>query len=50
MYLIYYYKKFNTSYLSDSCIVFILKLESVSKNKIFGLKITEFVILDTFMK
>ena len=28
----------NTSYLTDSCIVFTLKMESVSKNTIFGLK------------
>ena len=58
----------NTSYLTDSYIGFTLKMESVSKNTIFGLKmmvknyfeippcgkmiifITEFVILDTFMK
>mgnify|MGYP001443297352 CR=1 FL=1 len=29
---------FNTSYLTDSYIVFTLKMESVSKNTIFGLK------------
>ena len=29
----------NTSYLIDSCIVFTLKMESVSKNTIFGLKV-----------
>ena len=29
----------NTPYLTDSCIVFTLKMESVSKNTIFGLKI-----------
>ena len=29
----------NTSYLTDSYIVFTLKMESVSKNTIFGLKI-----------
>ena len=54
----------NTSYLTDSCIFFTLKMESVPQNTIFGLKmmvksglgkkmvifITEFVILDTFMK
>ena len=28
----------NTSYLTDSYIVFTLKMESVSKNTIFGLK------------
>ena len=28
----------NTSYLTDSCIIFALKMESVSKNTIFGLK------------
>ena len=54
------------SYLTDSYIGFTLKMESVSKNTIFGLKmmvksgleslhagkffITEFVILGTFMK
>ena len=44
------------SYLTDSYIVFTLKIESVSKNTIFGQKIsmvvfiTEFVILGTFMK
>ena len=44
------------SYLTDSYIGFTLKMESVSKNTIFGLKmmvivisITEFVILVTFM-
>ena len=56
---------FNTSYLTDSYIGFTLKVEFVTKNTIFGLKmmvknslpcgkiiifITEFVILDTFMK
>ena len=30
--------RLNTSYLTDSYIVFILKMESVSKIKIFGLK------------
>ena len=30
--------KLNTSYLTDSYIVFTLKMESVSKNTIFGLK------------
>ena len=30
----------NTSYLTDSYIVFTLKMESVSKNLIFGLKMT----------
>ena len=30
---------FNTSYLTDSYIVFTLKIESVYKNTIFGLKI-----------
>ena len=30
--------EFNTSYLTDSYIVFTLKMESVSKNTIFGLK------------
>ena len=30
-------KFFNTSYLTDSYIVFTLKMESVSKNTIFGL-------------
>ena len=29
---------FNTSYLTDSYIVFTLKMESVSKNTFFGLK------------
>ena len=29
---------FNMSYLTDSCIIFTLKMESVSKNTIFGLK------------
>ena len=29
---------FNTSYLTDSYIIFALKMESVSKNTIFGLK------------
>ena len=29
---------FNTSYLTDLCIVSILKMESVTKNTIFGLK------------
>ena len=29
---------FNSSYLTDSYIVFTLKMESVSKNTIFGLK------------
>ena len=32
---------FNTSYLTDSFIIFPLKIESVSKNIIFGLKMTE---------
>ena len=32
---------FNTSYLTDSYIVFTLKMESVSKNTIFGLKMRE---------
>ena len=31
----------NTSYLTASYIVFTLKMESVSKNTIFGLKMTE---------
>ena len=30
--------KLNTSYLTESYIVFTLKMESVSKNTIFGLK------------
>ena len=30
---------FNMSYLTDSCIAFSLKMESVSKSTIFGLKI-----------
>ena len=30
--------RLNTSYLTDSYIVFTLKMESVSKNTIFGLK------------
>ena len=29
----------NTSYMTDSYIVFILKMESVSKNIVFGLKL-----------
>ena len=33
-----YFKSFNTSYLTDSYIVFTLKMESVSKNTVFGLK------------
>ena len=32
-------KKFNTSYLIDSYIPLTLKMESVSKNTIFGLKL-----------
>jgi hypothetical protein len=32
------YLSFNTSYLTDSYIVFTLKMESVSKITIFGLK------------
>ena len=32
------YFHFNTSYLTDSYIIFTLKMESVSKNTIFGLK------------
>ena len=64
-------KPLNMSSLTDSYIVFTLKMESVSKNTIFGLKmmvksglekiilkslmrqvisITEFMILDTYMK
>ena len=31
-------KEINTSYLTDSYIIFSLKMESVSKNTIFGLK------------
>ena len=31
-------KLVNTSYLTDSCIIFTLKIESVSKITIFGLK------------
>ena len=31
-------KPFSTSYLTDSYIIFTLKMESVSKNAIFGLK------------
>ena len=44
MKLIYNFKKaivfydLNTSYLTDSCIDFTLKMESVSKMTIFGLK------------
>ena len=60
------FQTINTSYLTDSCIDFTLKMESVSKNTIFGLKmtvksglekfilkslqITEFMILGTFIK
>ena len=32
-------KAINTSYLTDSCIGFTLKMESVTKSTIFGLKI-----------
>ena len=43
----------NTSYLTDSYIVFTLKMESVSKNTIFDLKMmvkSGLVILGTFVK
>ena len=33
-----WYKSVNTSYLTDSYIIFTLKMESVSKATIFGLK------------
>ena len=33
-----YFTLINTSYLTESYIVFTLKMESVSKNTIFGLK------------
>ena len=55
----YFFIQFNTSYLTDLYIVFTLKMESVFKNTIFGLKMMEkiilkslheFVILGTFMK
>ena len=35
---IYNHFLFNMSYLTESCIVFTLKMESVPKNSIFGLK------------
>ena len=33
-----FFSKINTSYLTESYIVFTLKMESISKNTIFGLK------------
>ena len=38
LFLLELISSFNTSYLTDSYIVFTLKTESVSKNTIFGLK------------
>ena len=35
----YDFQKLNTSYLTDSYIIFTLKMESVSKNTIFGQKL-----------
>ena len=35
----YNFELLNTSHLADSYIVFTLKMESISKNTIFGLKI-----------
>ena len=40
----------NTSYLADSYIIFTLKMESVSKNTIFGLKMIVKNGLENFLK
>ena len=39
----------NTSYLTDSYIIFTLKMESVSKNTIFGLQMMVKSGLETFL-